>query len=157
MFGTEDSRAQYLRSLQFMTRDRLDDRTKLSLKAKYWCDIATQYNDEEREVNIDVGDEIVNQYLQSNLSSKFRTVWNTAKLRESFRKLRAAYEGSKVLRNYRQSGQNDGQYFYPDFCKHNPSHVMLHYLQNLCPIGTFCNIIHSTHTSSLTHLVHIAR
>ena len=78
-----------------MTRDRLDDRTKLSLKAKYWCDISTQYNDEEREVNIDVGDEIVNQYLQSNLSSKFRTVWSDVKLHKSFQKLRAAYEGSK--------------------------------------------------------------
>ena len=137
MFGTADDRAQYVRSLQFTTRDRLDDRTKLSLKATYWCEIATKYNDEKLEVVIDVEDDLVNQYLQSQLSTKFRTVWSGAKLRESFRKLRATYEGSRELRNYLQSGQNDGHNFYPDFCSHNPSHVMLHYLQQLCPVGMF--------------------
>ena len=134
MLGTPNARAKYIGSLQFMTRSRLDDKTRQSLKAEYWVSVASEYNDPRNEVEIDVGYDMVNLYLRSHLTSEYRTSWSATKLRENFRKLRAAYEGSQEYANYKRSGQNSDQ-FYPDFNDHNPSHVMLHYLERECPKG----------------------
>ena len=128
MFGSEEGKSKYLLSRQLANRQQLDDHKTKSVKAEYWVNLAKQYNDSSVEVEIDVGAGVVNLYLKQHLSAKFRCAWEAHKLRECFRKLRSDYEGSEEYRRFGVSGQNDGQNFYPDFQKHNPSHVMLHYL-----------------------------
>ena len=63
MFGTAGAREKYLASRQLANREQLDDTTTRSLKVEYWIDIAKQYADVENELDIDVGNELVNLYL----------------------------------------------------------------------------------------------
>ena len=135
MFGTPEARAEYHKSKQFPERERLDDTTRLSVKAEYWVDLSILYNDPDIEVDIDVGNDLVNIYLRSKLSTAHRVSWPANKLRENFRRVRADYESSREYRNFEQSGQNDGSNFYPDFQVGNPSHVLLHYYLIQMPRG----------------------
>ena len=77
---------------------------------------------------------MVNMFLRNQLSSSYRCDWSAQKLREQFRDLRAAYEGSEERRNYQASGQNSEK-FYPDFQNKNAMHVLLHYLIVKMPKG----------------------
>ena len=106
----------------------------LLLQAEYWIDVARQVNDDSAIFDIDVGNQIVNLYLRSNLSSAYRVRWLATKLRERFRVLRSEYESSSAYRRFNQSGQN-GNNFYPDFQTQNPSHVMCHYMLQQMPRG----------------------
>ena len=134
MFGDEQSRVDYIQSRQLATRQQLDNTTKKSVKVEYWMQVSKVYNSRDKEVWIEVGDDVVNMFLRERLKTCWRCDWCAQKLREQFRQLRADYEGSVELRNYQQSGQNSTE-FYPDFQKGNPTHVLLHYLLLRMPHG----------------------
>ena len=107
------------------------------------------YNSRDKEVWIDVGDDLVNMFLREHLKVSWRCDWSGQKLREQFRQLRADYEGSVELRNYQQSGQNSTE-FYPDFQKRNPTHVLLHDLLLDMPHGGVQQQVTSVHKSIFT-------
>jgi len=136
MFGDETSRANYLASRQLATRSRLDSTTRTSLKSEYWLALAKRFNDQDLVVAIDVGRPLVNLFLQSHMRTSFRGSWSADKLRQTFRRSRADYEGSQVYARFQASGQNDGENFYPDFCTNNPGFVMMHYMLMGMPQGS---------------------
>ena len=55
MFGIEQAKAAYLRSLQLPDRERLDDTTQRSVKVEYWCRVSDMYNNSDLVVDLTVG------------------------------------------------------------------------------------------------------
>ena len=136
MLGDEQARAAYVKSQQLPNRARLDDTTLRSLQVEYWINISRLYNNSDMVIDIDVGNEMANLYLQGiPMSAKYRVDWPAHKLQEMFRKTRSDYEGSTDYDNYKRSGQNSDTY-YPDFNHaNNPAFVMMHYLLKNVPTG----------------------
>ena len=64
MLGTEQARAEFLKSRQLTDRQRLDDTKLKSLKVEYWLQVTAKYNDPTVVVDVDVGHELANLYLK---------------------------------------------------------------------------------------------
>lgn len=73
MLGTKQAQGEFIKSLKFMTRARLDDTVKKSLKTEYWIDLSKKYNDTDSQIHIDCGDDMVNLYLRANMTCEYRT------------------------------------------------------------------------------------
>ena len=89
--------------------------------------MSTAFSNPENAVDIYVVHAGVFTYLQKELDTTHRRVVTAGECQKQYASLRASYESSKSLADYRRSGQGNPDFF-PSFCKHNPVHVYLHYI-----------------------------
>ena len=68
-------------------------------------------------------------YLQTELDTTYRRVVSAGECQRQYNTVRVSYEKSKVVINYKQSGQ-DNPNFPPAFCDDNPVHVYFHYIMS---------------------------
>ena len=120
-------RKGFLRSKQPLSRAEMDNRLSMNRTEQYWHDVSTAFSNPDNVVDIYVSNAGVFTYLQKELDTTYRRAVMAGECMKQYESLRASYESSQALADYRASGQGNPNFF-PGFCRDNPVHVYLHYI-----------------------------